>query len=210
MIRRDRLKYADKDSMESYMQLIILPNITLPTHILHFFFIKWGIQSVDHSKYFTLYLLADLLICFYTTSASDISRHVARYSFIQLSELGRRGERKFQIFETAAKGIRTRASSIESRLFYHWVAAVRGCAKKNKFQKSEITTEVGGWVQVSLGFLFCWKSSRNSSKPVQIFWSSIPYVFCLNTLLKVVSYYNLSVLSMSVMGFQKKVWMSGG
>ena len=29
-------------------------------------------------------------------------------------------------------------------------------------------------------------------------------------LLKVVSYYDLSVLSMSVMGFQKKVWMVGG
>ena len=25
------------------------------------------------------------------------------------------------------------------------------CAKKRKFQKSEITMEVGGWVQVSLG-----------------------------------------------------------
>ena len=30
------------------------------------------------------------------------------------------------------------------------------------------------------------------------------------TLLKVVSYYDLSVLSMSVMGFQKKVCMGGG
>ena len=29
------------------------------------------------------------------------------------------------------------------------------------------------------------------------------------TLLKVVGYYGLSVLSMSVMGFQKKVWMGG-
>ena len=29
------------------------------------------------------------------------------------------------------------------------------------------------------------------------------------TLLKVVGYYDLSVLSMSVMGFQKKVWMGG-
>ena len=29
-------------------------------------------------------------------------------------------------------------------------------------------------------------------------------------LLKVVGYYDLSVLSMSVMGFQKKVWMEGG
>ena len=44
-----------------------------------------------------------------------------------------------------------------------------------------------------------------------IFWSSIPCVFCLYTLLKVVSYYDLSVLSMSVMGFQKKeVWMGVG
>ena len=42
---------------------------------------------------------------------------------------------------------------------------------------------------------------------VLIFWSSIPCVFCLYTLLKVVGYYDLSVLSMSVMGFQKKfVW----
>ena len=30
------------------------------------------------------------------------------------------------------------------------------------------------------------------------------------TLLKVVGYYDLSVLSMSVMGFQNKVWMGGG
>ena len=30
------------------------------------------------------------------------------------------------------------------------------------------------------------------------------------TLLKVVGYYDLSVLSMSVMGFKKKVWMGVG
>ena len=35
----------------------------------------------------------------------------------------------------------------------------------------------------------------------------MPYVFCLYTLLKVVSYYDLSILSMSVMGFQKNVWV---
>ena len=65
--------------------------------------------------------------------------------------------------------------------------------------------EEGGWVQVSLGMFFG-KSSQNSSKPVVIFWSSIPYVFCLYIpcTLKVVSYYDMSVLSMSVMGFQKK------
>ena len=64
----------------------------------------------------------------------------------------------------------------------------------------------------SLTLIFFGKSSQNSPKPEVIFWSSrpIPCVFCLYTLLKVVGYYNLSVLSMSVMGFQKKVWMEGG
>ena len=49
-------------------------------------------------------------------------------------------------------------------------------------------------------FFFLGKSSQNSSKPVLICW----------TLIRVVSYYDLSVLSMSVIGFQKKDWMSGG
>ena len=49
-------------------------------------------------------------------------------------------------------------------------------------------------------FFWVGKSYQNSSKPVLIFWSSIPCVFCI--MLKVVSYYDLSVLSMSVMGFQ--------
>ena len=59
---------------------------------------------------------------------------------------------------------------------------------------------------------FFFKSSQNSPKPVLMFWSSIVYSACIYTctLLKVVGYYNLSVLSMSVMGFQKKVWMGGG
>ena len=35
----------------------------------------------------------------------------------------------------------------------------------------------------------------------------ILFVYRPYTLLTVVSYYDLSVLSMSVMGFQKKVWM---
>ena len=60
------------------------------------------------------------------------------------------------------------------------------------------------WVQVSLGIFFGGKSSQNSPEPVLIFWSSIPCVFCLYTLLKVVGYYDFSVLSMSVMGFKKK------
>ena len=55
-------------------------------------------------------------------------------------------------------------------------------------------------VQVSLGIFFGGKSSQNSPIPVLICWMiSIPCVLCLYALLKVVSYYDLSVLSMSVM-----------
>ena len=35
-------------------------------------------------------------------------------------------------------------------------------------------------------------------------------ILSVHTLLKVVGYYDLSVLSTSVMGFQKKAWMGGG
>ena len=63
--------------------------------------------------------------------------------------------------------------------------------------------------------LFFGKSPQNSPKPVLIFWSSLPYMCILSehTLLKVVGYYYLSVLSMSEMGFQKKKfgwWMGSG
>ena len=54
------------------------------------------------------------------------------------------------------------------------------------------------------------KLSQNSPKPVEILWKYYVYSVCI-ALLKVVGYYDLSVLSMSVMGFQKKfVWMVGG
>ena len=59
---------------------------------------------------------------------------------------------------------------------------------------------------------FFGKSSQNNPKPGLIFWSSKPCVFCLYTLLKVVGYYDLSVLSMSVMGLKKKFgwgWVGG-
>ena len=48
---------------------------------------------------------------------------------------------------------------------------LKGLCKEKKFQKSEITLEVGGWVQVSLGIFFGGKSSQNSSKPVLIICS---------------------------------------
>ena len=58
-------------------------------------------------------------------------------------------------------------------------------------------------VRGSLGILFGGKSSQNSPKPVLIFWSSIPFcLYSVYTLLNVVSYYDLSVPSMSAMGFQ--------
>ena len=73
--------------------------------------------------------------------------------------------------------------------------------------------EVDGWVQVSLRIFFG-KSSQNRSETVLIFWSSMPFVFCLYiqcTLLKVVSYYyDLSVLSIYVSdGVSKKFGWDG-
>ena len=72
--------------------------------------------------------------------------------------------------------------------------------------------EVGGWVQVRSGpgltriFVVVGKSSQISPEPVLIFWSTytmcIPFIY---TLLKVVSYNDLSVLSMSVMGLKKSL-----
>ena len=50
---------------------------------------------------------------------------IARYSFIQLSQLKRQWrERKCQIFETVAKRIRTRAHLIASPAFYRWATAL--------------------------------------------------------------------------------------
>ena len=50
----------------------------------------------------------------------------------------------------------------------------------------------------------CGKSVKSSPKLVLIFLSSIQVYHVYSVLLKVVGYYDLSVLSMSVMGFQKK------
>ena len=69
----------------------------------------------------------------------------------------------------------------------------------------EVRSSGSEWVGPSLTLNFLvGKSFQNSPKLVVIFWSSIPCVFCLYALLKVVGYYDLSVLSMSVMGFPKK------
>ena len=65
--------------------------------------------------------------------------------------------------------------------------------------------EVGGWVHVSHGIFCVENPPKIAQNKVLIFWISIPYSVCI--LLKVVSYYDLSVLSMSVMSFQKKFGM---
>ena len=68
--------------------------------------------------------------------------------------------------------------------------------------------EVGGWVGPGLTRNFFGKSSKNSSKP-GLKCVCIGLYTC--TLIQAVSYYDLSVLSMSVIGFQKKkVWMGAG
>ena len=70
--------------------------------------------------------------------------------------------------------------------------------------------EVGGWVQVSLGIFF-FENPKIALNQYRYF--GVVYHKCIlsvYTLLKVVSYYNLSVLSMSVMGFQKKSLDGGG
>ena len=65
-----------------------------------------------------------------------------------------------------------------NRSFLFSTSPRRGFAK-NFFTKSGITMEVGEWVQISLGiFVLFAKSSQNSPKPVLIFWSSIPCLFC--------------------------------
>ena len=61
--------------------------------------------------------------------------------------------------------------------------------------------EVGGWVQVSLGIFLV----ENQPKTNTDFFGVVHHVYsvCIS-LLKIVGYYDLSVLSMSVMDFQKK------
>ena len=55
----------------------------------------------------------------------------------------------------------------------------------------------------------CGKTSINSSKSVQLF-GTVYHMYSVCILLKVVSYYDLSVFSKSVMVSKKNVWMGGG
>ena len=88
---------------------------------------------------------------------------------------------------------------------------VLGALQRKKIQK--IRDYYGsGWVGPGLTRIFVGgKSSKISPTRVLIFWSSSLYH--VYTLLKVVAYYDLSVLSMSVIGFQKEKfgwgWVGG-
>ena len=97
---------------------------------------------MDRSKRFTLFALPDRPVHSDTNSASPgsiLARQqlraktksltfpplsIARHSFIQLSQQGRQWrERNCPVFETVAKGIRTRAHLLASPAFYHWATA---------------------------------------------------------------------------------------
>ena len=81
-----------------------------------------------------------------------------------------------------------------------------GFAKK-KFQKSEITMEVGG--KVSLGiFVFVLENRPKIALNQYWYFGVVYHVYSVYTLLKVVGYYDLSVLSSD--GFQKKKKLDGG
>ena len=76
--------------------------------------------------------------------------------------------------------------------WYHWELITfifrelgGGIAKKSFSKNPRLLWK---WVGVSMSHsdFLCGKSSQNSPKPVLVFWSSIPCVFCLYTLLKVV------------------------
>ena len=76
--------------------------------------------------------------------------------------------------------------------------------KKNSKNPRLLWKWVGG--SRSHSDFFGGKSSQNSPKPVLIFWSSIPCVFCLyNTLLKVVGYYDLSVTGLDFASTQSQM-----
>ena len=84
---------------------------------------------------------------------------------------------------------------------------LRGFAKKKNSKNPRLLWKwVGG--SRSLGHFFVWKNRPKIA--LNQYWYFGDYtirtvcVFCLYTLLKVVGYYDLSILSMSVMGFQKK------
>ena len=78
---------------------------------------------------------------------------------------------------------------------------LRGVCKEFFFSKNPRLL----WKLSGLIWNFCVENHPKIPEPL-IFWS----ILSVHTLLKVVSYYDLSVLFMSVMGFQKKVWMGVG
>ena len=87
-------------------------------------------------------------------------------------------------------------SSTNKELYWHIIMCfLKGLCKVGQIQKkSELTMEDGGWVQVSRGIFVCFgKSSQN------IYFGVVCHVYsvCINsTLSKVVSHYDVSVLSM--------------
>ena len=75
---------------------------------------------------------------------------IARYSFIQMSQLGRQWrERKCPIFETEAKGIRTRAHLIASSAFYRKDTALHDDIPVKLLKDGDVKSLRCQWVDVS-------------------------------------------------------------
>ena len=114
-----------------------------------------------------------------------------------------------QLWKLKTKTARSRSNDSTRRS-----TKVKGFAKNFCFSKNPILLwKWMGGSRFHSEFFCVGKSSQNSPKPVLICWSSIRYTMCIlsvHTLLNVVGYFDLSVLPMSVMGFQNKLVGVGG
>ena len=117
---------------------------SLPSYKTRYVFLYSAVSSpLDSSKRFTFFALPGRPVHSDTNSASlgsILARQqlramtksltfrplsIARYSFIQLSELGQCGKTKMPNLQNGSKGrIRTWAPLIESPVFYHWATAL--------------------------------------------------------------------------------------
>ena len=102
-----------------------------------------------------------------------------------------------------------RLSLFEQKIYFMVCdVTLRGFAKKEKFQKFEVIMEVGGWVQVSLGFFFFVENCPKIAINQYWYFGVVYHVYSVCIYIaKSCWLLWFECLSMSVMGFQKKVWI---
>ena len=86
----------------------------------------------------------------------------------------------------------------------HNFSYFRGFAKLKQFTKSTISMDVGGWVGPDLTRIKKLENRPQKLLRINTFCDSMPVCTLFVCTLFIFSHYDLSVLSMSVMGFQKK------